>query len=256
MERMMTGFEVLTPGEAAAELGISAGRVREMIRSGKLPARRTGNGWIIPASAVAALRGNLAPSGRPPSPVTAWAVITLLGAALSGESTPRDVVPDRRMRYSALRLIAALPDPEADIAPWRRILASRGQSRRMRMHPGVIARLEADPRVSPGGSDAVSPGDGLTRCQPVLYVREQDAAPLISRYRMRDDSGGQVTLVIVPAAVPDALAPHPGKPVTAPAAAADLLGENSSRARRGGITVLRDCRAAIADRRWIPGGVS
>jgi excisionase family DNA binding protein len=38
---------LLTTGEMAARLAVSAGRVRELIRAGKLPAEKVGTRWII-----------------------------------------------------------------------------------------------------------------------------------------------------------------------------------------------------------------
>lgn len=40
--------------EAAQSLGVTRQRVLQMIREGKLPASRVGNGWAIPATAIPA----------------------------------------------------------------------------------------------------------------------------------------------------------------------------------------------------------
>lgn len=45
--------ELLSVTQAATALGVTRQRVLQMITDGKLPAQRVGNGWVVPASAVA-----------------------------------------------------------------------------------------------------------------------------------------------------------------------------------------------------------
>jgi hypothetical protein len=156
-----------------------------------------------------------------------------------------------------LHVLAPLPDPVADDEPWRRLLASRGRRRRVRSHPGVVAHIESDCRVVPGGGGAAphSSHDALTAAgDPVLYVREDDADALMAAYRLRDDWDGNVSLVVVPAAIPGI--PRQCGHALAAVAAADLLDEDDPRARHAGRMILSDCRAALAERGWIPGGIS
>jgi hypothetical protein len=122
--------------------------------------------------------------------------------------------------------------------------------------PWVCDRLATDPQVSAGGINAM-PADreGLT-VRPgrlEVYVHEEDTDDLISRYRMREDRGGQVYLISVPSSVPPELAPDRGSPVPAPAAAADLLEEKDPRARHAGAIELQSCLNALHTVGWLKG---
>jgi len=254
----MVNEQVLTVREAAETLGVSVQRVRQMIKDGQLVARRSSGGWLLPESTVLGRFGNV-PRGRPAEPRTVWAAISLLAAAsghvfqVEEQKRPAEVVADRRLRHRVLRVLAALPDPVRDPAPWVRLLSSRGRLRRLWAHPGVLDRLVADPRVSPGGDLALATGvaglvGGGSRLP--LYVGAADVEDLIRRYRLRDDSDGGIVLVVVPASVPAELAPAGGQPVPAPAAVADLLDEDDARARNAGLRRLGELQHAVHERCW------
>lgn len=257
----MDARQVLSVHEAADVLGVSMQRVRQMIQAGQLDARRSSAGWLIPENAVTE-RSKSLHRGRPPEPQTAWSAVALLTAALACTSqspvncaaSAAHAVSDRKLRHRVLHMLASLPDPVVDDAPWRRLLSARGQVRRVWAHPGVLDRLAADPMVSKGGADATpTVHDGLT-LRPgrlELYVGEADADELIQRYRMHEDRDGQVNLVIVPASVPSDLAPGRGSPVPLPAAASDLLEEEDPRARYAGAVQLRSCRNAMYAAGWL-----
>lgn len=256
----MADQHVLSVHEAADILGVSMQRVRQMIHAGQIDARRSSAGWLIPADAVADRKS--LHRGRPPKSQTAWSAVALLAAAsdLASGATPANarsaaqVVPDRKLRHRVLSMLAALPDPVVDDAPWRRLLSSRGRVRRMWAHPGVLDRLAADPVVANGGADAALPArPGLTRRDDrlELYVGDADADELIHRYRMREDRDGQVNLVIVPSSIPAALVPEAGRPVPAPAAAADLLEEEDPRAHYAAATQLQSFQHALRTVGWL-----
>lgn len=257
----MAGQQVLTVREAADCLGVSMERVRQMIHAGQLAARRSSAGWLIPAESVAGRSGDVY-VGRPPAPQTAWWAIAVLAAAIADAAQPpseravslAELIPDRRVRHRILRLLASLPDPVADARPWRRLLSARGQVRRLWAHPGILDRLARDPRVSRGGAGAApATHDGLT-ARPgrlELYVSEADAEGLIHQYRMRDDSDGQVHLVVMPSGVPPGLAPGGGAPVAAPAAASDLLEEDDPRARHAAAVQLQSYQNALRAAGWL-----
>ena len=257
----MTEPQVLSVHEAAEALGVSMQRVRQMLHVGQLAARRSSAGWLIQADSVVGRARNLH-RGRPAEPQTAWAAIGLLAAAaeLASRKAPDGPVPmapvvaDRKLRHRVLLMLAAMPDPVADEAPWRRLLSSRGQVRRLWIHPGMLERLAADPKVSNSGLRAAAAGtDGLAggpdRLE--LYVGAGDADALIRRYRMRDDPHGQVKLVIVPASVPAELSPIPNSLVSAPAASADLLEEDDARARHAAIEQLQFSQRALHAVGWL-----
>jgi excisionase family DNA binding protein len=55
----------MTTKEAAAELGVSERRVRALIASGKLAARKMGRDWWITEAALEKLKVRERPPGRP-----------------------------------------------------------------------------------------------------------------------------------------------------------------------------------------------
>ena len=266
-------LDVLTVREAAERLGVSSQRVRQLIKDGVLPARRSSAGWLVRAQAVTD-RARSTPRGRPASPQTAWAVLDLLSAVVplagpvtvadgisgsllaahllahgggDGVSEPARVISDRRLRHRALRLLCAMPDPVEDVDRWRALLAARGPAYRMWAHPGVLQRLERDPRISTGGAEAASPvGEGLSRTNKLdLYIGESDLNHVVSDYRLRTDTDGQIIVHVVPGSVPNDLAPRRGEAVPAAAAAADLLEEDDPRANNVALRQLCVMRNAL-----------
>src|SRR5262245_74781 len=63
--------------EAAAQLGVSPQRVRQLVQEGLLPARRIGGRWVFDTRTLARRAENRRP-GRPLSPRVAWGLIGLL----------------------------------------------------------------------------------------------------------------------------------------------------------------------------------
>lgn len=59
------GQEVMTSNEVAQLLGISAGRVRQLAREGRLAGSRRGRDWIFIAEDVRRFAADPRPSGRP-----------------------------------------------------------------------------------------------------------------------------------------------------------------------------------------------
>ncbi len=112
--------DVLSVCEAAAQLGISSQRIRQLINTGSLPARRSSAGWLISADALAGRSGS-ARVGRPVSPRTAWAALCMLSSALEPDLAEplACVIRDRRLRHHVLKLLSAMPDPADDLGRWR-----------------------------------------------------------------------------------------------------------------------------------------
>jgi excisionase family DNA binding protein len=50
----MSKDQELTPAETARKLGITLDAVYRLVYAGKLPARKTGNRWVLPLAAVSA----------------------------------------------------------------------------------------------------------------------------------------------------------------------------------------------------------
>ncbi len=251
--------DVLSVREAAAQLGISSQRVRQLINTGSLPARRSSAGWLISAGAVADRNGS-ARVGRPVSPRTAWAALCMLSSALEPDlaEPPACAIRDRRLRHHVRQLLSAMPDPADDLGRWRLLLASRGRAERMWAHPGLLSRLSDDERVGVGGDRAAAHvGEGLSKVQVSdVYVAEPDVEELVADYRLRPDPDGQVRLHVVPESVPPELIPGPAGLVHPAAAAADLLDENDPRARRLAVLQLRAMLTALMNMNKHPIGSS
>jgi excisionase family DNA binding protein len=239
--------DVLTVREAAARLGVSGQRVRQLISAGSLRARRSSSGWLIEADDIAAWTRRA--HGRPPSPRTVWAVLCTLSSVAGPEQGNLCAITDPRLRYRAKLVLKSMPDPAEDPGRWRALLAPRGRAERMWVHPGLIPKLTGDPQVCAGGSIAAAHiGEGLseTRVRD-LYVAEHEAEHVAARYRMRPDPNGQVILHVVPSSVAGTLITLGGGLIPAAAATADLLDEDDPRARRAAVRQLRAMFRALTD---------
>lgn len=82
----------LTTREAAARLGVSQARVRVLINSGGLTARRVGTLWLIDAASVEHQRGltSAGATSRAMSPRVAWALLTSPTVEPRPGSAPRN----------------------------------------------------------------------------------------------------------------------------------------------------------------------
>jgi hypothetical protein len=160
----------------------------------------------------------------------------MLSSAIEPEAAQAHpwAVSDPRLRYHAMHVLKAMPDPADNPERWRALLASRARVERMWAHPGLMSRLIEDPQVSVGGDLAAARiGEGLSETGVRdLYLAEQDAERVVARYRLHPDPDGQVILHVVPSSVPEDLIAVSGGLVPAAAAAADLLDEDDPRAQR------------------------
>ncbi len=57
--------EYVTLPEAAQEIGITPGRLRQMLRAGELEGEKVGPVWVIPRSEVERLKNTPRTTGRP-----------------------------------------------------------------------------------------------------------------------------------------------------------------------------------------------
>jgi len=232
----------LSVADAARELELSPGRVRSLLDSGALHGRKLGGSWFVDPQAVQRRSAHSGKGGRPLSPGNAWLLLALLTALPRPDAglSPADQarlfseaqlrLPANPVDRSRLRkLLADLPEPEG----LARRLASRAKVRRMRAHPGVLDRLQADDRVSVGGGRAVAAlGGGLAAGGSIrLYVPAADVDALVRKYRLRDDIEGNIELAVIPEDVNAELRPEQGRPVPLAVAWADLLDDPDARAR-------------------------
>lgn len=174
----------LAVNEASEMLGISPRRVRALAAAGSLPARRVGNAWLVRIDDPLAPR----PPGRRYSARSAWAVLGLGEQRLSRSERRRAL--DRRERLLEL-------SPSA--------LANRAEIHRLYAHPGVLARVAADPRFLPSGVSASERhgADVLAADQLEGYVREESFGALRRERGLIDPPGGVAANLIIRVPRPD-----------------------------------------------------
>ena len=219
--------------EASSILGVSSRQVRHLIQSGVLPARRYGNSWLVQGSAVRSRAMHAPSAGRPLSPALAWVVLSVAQHLLESGGEPGaapDIWSDIADRHVKHRLRRLLAQPVSE-RRWRSWLAARAERRRVWVHPGVVDRMAADPRLHPGGGFAVAASAGISAGPPRRFYVESDALEsVMARYKASDDPVGQVELMVLPANVSHDLI-HKVGPVPEAVALADLLESDDARER-------------------------
>lgn len=234
-------MEWLSTTEAAERLNVSERHVRRLAVDGRLVGRRVGSHWLISADSVRTRSRSEPVPGRPLSPPMAWAVLRAADAVLDGftdEGGPSEAasldavfegVPDRRDRHR-LRSLLAEPPP---VEQWDQWLSRRADEQRVWVHPGVLEHLRADPRLRVGGARAAvaagleGPAGDLDR----FYVDADDYEGVVADHRAHPADDGQVVLMVVSPAVPEAALGPLGEPVAAAVGLVDCLVSSDARER-------------------------
>jgi hypothetical protein len=172
--------------EYAAWRGVSAQRVRKLLRTGKIPGSRMGaRQWVVDDAAFVA-RPRLGP---PMSPPMAWALISVLSAEPPSAKLP----PVRldRLLENRNRLLNAGEAAPALLSSW---LRHRGERLSFRAQPADVADLLADPRVLPSGVS--DPRSGLASGDVAeVWLRDFSQLPdLVDDYLLLPDPKGNVVL--------------------------------------------------------------
>jgi excisionase family DNA binding protein len=230
---MSSAPSFLSVAEAARQLGVSPGRVRELVHSGQLDAERIGRAVLVSADSVHRRLEIVQPAaGRPLSARMAWAFLW----RLSGVRAPW-LSPAERSRVN--KYVRRLP-----VEQWPRMLANRADVYRARMLPGPLGRLRADSRAVVGGVAAAS-RYGIDLVGAVddveLYVEPEHFHDLATRKRINLDPQVPNVLIRVPfsAEVLHVSDDHAGFAPLA-AVAADLVDSGDERSVRA----ARQLRAA------------
>jgi excisionase family DNA binding protein len=209
----------MSTADAAAMLGLTADRVRQLISSGALDSRRVGGRYLVRRDDVEARRGDGAPAGRPYAPRRAWALILLAG----GDTPPGvDAVTLSKLR-AVLRA--------RDLWSMRMRFGSRAERRDLRAHSSDLVRIEAeDGVVLTGARHAREAGLGLVAPDAPLeaYVDEATADRLAARYALRPSDRPNVRLRVLPPGVEKWL---DGRIAPRLAVALDLAEDRDPRAR-------------------------
>lgn len=218
-------MSVVGVAEAAAELGVSSRRVRQMLADGLLAGERIGRAWVIESEQLRHLELHRPGVGRPWNAASAWAVLALADGA------EVDLSPVERSRAKK-RLAEGL-----DKIAGR--LVSRSEVRRFYAHPGVLDRLAAAPVLVRGGESAAS-DHGADLVSPdgfEGYVRVGDLDELVSEFGL-DGQAARPNVVL--RVVDDVLWPfQPGQELAGQSAVGvDLLESADPRARRAGAELL------------------
>jgi excisionase family DNA binding protein len=140
----------LTSDEAAVLLGITAGRVNRLARSGELAYRMAGRTRLIdPLSVQRLLATTRRRPGRPLTPQSAWAaLLSDLGTADWSQLTEA-LGMSPKQRYNLKRLIARSPAEN-----WDGLAKARAVVHRVRVRPAYLGEILQWDGVVPSGVSA------------------------------------------------------------------------------------------------------
>ncbi|WP_312977296.1 helix-turn-helix domain-containing protein [Corynebacterium sp.] len=235
----------LTTREAAARLGVSQARVRALINSGGLTARRVGTLWLIDAASIEHQCGLITAgaTSRAMSPRVAWAAADLAdgGTAAWLSATERSRLR-RRLSVS----------PEVDVV--RRWMSRRASSiHRYKVGPKDLTALLTDCRVVRTGISAVeSYRLGLgTGGDADVYVSSEDLGQLVRGYVLLPTGRGNLTVRVDDGDLHRAATRTIDGRLVAPRmiAGADLADDTDARTRNTGRRLLTSVMSEQAWRR-------
>jgi excisionase family DNA binding protein len=183
----------LSVPEAAARLGVTAGRVRQLTASGELTARRVGRVLLVDPASVdrRAQLGTL--DGRRFSPARAWGLLFLM----DGLDAPwLDAVSRAKLR----NFIA-----HHDLASLRPRLVTRAQRRQFRAHPSDLGSIRREPGLMRTGTSAARDIglDLLPADEFDAYLAGDRLDALVDKYKLREGEQPNLTVRTTPALTPD-----------------------------------------------------
>ncbi len=215
--------------EAAARLGVTAGRVRTLVASGELTARRLGRVLLVEAATVDQRAQLGALDGRRFSPRRAWGLLFLI----DGLDTPwLDPVSRAKLR----NFIA-----HHDLSSVRPRLVTRAQRYQLRAPPSYLGAIRREPGLMRTGVSAaydvgadLIPGDEFD-----AYLTADHLDALVDKYKLRQSNEPNITLRTTLALTPD----WPMRPV-APASvvAIDLADDVDPRSQEAATRLFKRYR--------------
>lgn len=216
-------MESLGVAEAARRLGIRPERVRDLIESGNLDARRMGRAWAVDPQSVEAYAAFPRRAGRPLAPARAWALLALAGGREPGwaSSSVRAQLQDVLNRRGLVDLVSQL--------------RSRARRHRWYVHQSMLEELMATPGIVVSGAEAT----GLLRDSGPreVYVTSHGLEQLVERFRP-DGNAAEPNLIVREVVGPWPF--EPGETVAWPeVAAVDLVDRwDDARARAVSMEIL------------------
>ncbi len=232
----------LSVSEAAARLGVSPRRVRALISSGQLDARKAGGRWLIDPAPTELRRDRRGDRGRPLSTASAWYLLKLAASPGQLVDSVDHHLGSRRTRQRNRQRIGRNRVGEllGRLAPR---LGTRGRLHRLRAHPSDVPRILQDSTIvrtgvsaaADYGADIVAPGVAE------VYAPADRLPDLEAQYLLEHSGQPNVLLRAVEGPWPF----PPGcrlAPITA--VALDLLEADDERTRRAGRELLARLEAS------------
>lgn len=215
-------MKVLSVAEAADELDVSSRRVLQLLAAGQLRGEQLGWGWAVDPIDVDRLRRHRGEIGRPWSPASAWAVLSLANGDQPDVSpVERSRARKRLAQHGLIGLVGRL--------------RSRAGLHQFYAHPAALDRLAGEPGVVRGGVSAVGEHDaGLIAGDLVeAYVARRQLAGLVERYALEERAERPNVLL---RAVDEVSWPFPADAEFAsrPVVAIDLMEADDERSQRAG----------------------
>ena len=211
--------------DAAAELGVSQRRVRQMLADGTLRGSRIGRVWAIDRAALDLVADRSTSAGRPWKAASAWAVLALAnGREIEGSAVGRS---------RARRRLAG------GLLPLAERLRARAKTRRFYGHPSVLDRLPGPARAVRTGLSATGEHrlDLIAIGGYEAYMPESDIAEVARRFALIE--GAERPNIVLRAIEDDAWPFRPDEEVASiPVVALDLLDANDDRSQRLAMSLL------------------
>jgi len=145
--------------KAAELLGVSRMQISRLVSAGEIRAERFGNALQIDLASVHRYQDLRPAPGRPADPASAWQLLAY-----------------------------ARPSNLDDLKALAVAVRRRSERHEVRVLPGLVEELLADPRLVVSGAAAAAHHGAAVRDVPphVVYVRHSDHPAVAKRYRMRD----------------------------------------------------------------------
>lgn len=208
--------------EAAARLGVSPQRVHQLIDQGALEARSIGGRYVLDTNALGALAPNRSP-GRPMSPRTAWALISLVE---TGDATDVSAAERSRLR----RRLRAEPSVE-EVARWCR---KRAETRGFLGHRSIVEQMLSWPTAIPTGASARG-HDLIDLRSAELYLDSDEVDRVARELHLKPTNRSDANIIVhVPASSAWPFEGSEAGPVTI---ALDLFDSGDVRSRRAAVSL-------------------